>query len=107
MGLSFLDLHICTAVETLTFRNGLPHSCHVSLGLIVTGELLPVCPVWKEVQKLLAVLHPAEQAHHAVWRMEGSLQQGQQGRLAEALHQLRRQQHHDAACAEKEAQVLG
>lgn len=39
--------------------------------------------------------------------MEGSLQQGQQGRPAEALHQLRGQQHHDAARAEEEVQVLG
>lgn len=63
-------------------------------------------PIWKEVQERLAVLHAAEQPHHAVRRMEGSLQQGQQGWLPEALHQLRRQQHHDAARAKKEAQVF-
>ena len=103
----FQRLHSCTSEETLTFRNGLLHSCHVSLRLIITGELLPVRPIRKEVQELLAVLHPAEQPHHTVWRVEGSLQQGQQGRLAEALHQLRRQQHYDATCVEKEAQVLG
>lgn len=39
--------------------------------------------------------------------MEGSLQQGQQGRLAEVLHKLHREQHHNAARAEEEAQVLG
>lgn len=103
----FQGLHICTPEETLTFRNGLLHSCYVSLRLIITGELLPVGPVWKEVQELLAVLYPAEQPHHTVRRMKGSLQQGQQARLAEALHQLRRQQHHNAAHMEKEAQVLG
>ena len=103
----YRGVHICTPEETLTFRNGLLHSCYVSLRLIVTGELLPVGPVRKEVQELLAVLYPAEQPHYAVWRMKGSLQQGQQARLAEALHQLGREQHHNAAHVEKEAQVLG
>ena len=107
MGHFFQGLHICTPEETFTFRNGLLHSCYVSLRLIVTGEHLPVCPVWKEVQELLAILYPTEQPHHAAWRVKGSLQQGQQAWLAEALHQLCREQHHNAAHMEKEAQVLG